>query len=106
MSFEQAASLPMAGATALQGLRDRGHIQSGRKVLINGASGGVGHFAVQMAKSFGAEVTGVSSTKNLQLVQSLGADRVIDYTMDNPVHRTERYDLVLDVVGNLSLRNL
>jgi NADPH:quinone reductase-like Zn-dependent oxidoreductase len=103
VSFEQAAALPVAGLTALQGLRDKGHLRPGQKVLINGASGGIGTFAVQIAKSFGAHVTGVCSTKNVELVRSLGADRVIDYTRDDFTLDSERYDLILDNVGNRSL---
>jgi NADPH:quinone reductase-like Zn-dependent oxidoreductase len=103
MPFEQAASVPIAAFTALQGLRDKGHIQPGQKVLVNGAAGGVGTFAVQMAKSFGAEVTGVCSTRNLEMVRSIGADRVVDYTQEDFTKRGERYDLVLDAVGNHSL---
>lgn len=103
LTFEQAASVPVAAITALQGLRDKGKIQPGQKVLINGASGGVGTFAVQIAKSFGADVTGVCSTKNLDMVRLLGADRVIDYTREDFTQSAERYDLVLDNVGNRSL---
>ena len=103
LTFEQAAAIPIAAVTALQGLRDRGRIQQGQKVLINGASGGVGTFAVQIAKSFGAEVTGVCSTRNVELVRSLGADHVIDYTEENFTSNAGRYDLILDNVGNHSL---
>ena len=106
MNFEQAAALPIAGLTALQGLRDRGHLQPGQKVLINGASGGIGTFAVQIAKSLGASVTGVCSTKNIDLVRSLGADRAIDYTREDFTHDTERYDLLLDNVGNRTLSSM
>ena len=103
LSFDQAAAMPVAGLTALQGLRDKGHLQPGQKVLINGAAGGIGTFAVQIAKSFGANVTGVCSTKNVELVRSLGADRIIDYTCDDFTQDSERYDLLLDNVGNRAL---
>lgn len=106
MSFDQAAAVPIAALTALQGLRDRGHLQPGQKVLINGAAGGVGTFAVQIAKSFGADVTGVCSTKNVELVRSLGAGRVIDYTRDDFTQDSQRYDLILDNVGNRTLSSM
>lgn len=99
ISFVEAAAVPMAGVTALQGLRDKGKIQSGQKVLINGASGGVGTFAVQIAKSFGAEVTAVCSTRNVDIVQSIGASHVIDYTKEDFTKKAERYDLILAVNG-------
>jgi|SRR4051812_17827867 len=102
ISFEQAAGVAVAGLTALQGLRDKGQLQAGQKVLINGASGGVGTFAVQIAKAWNAEVTGVCSTRNLQLVRSVGADHVIDYTKDDFTKGSERYDLIFDLVGNHS----
>jgi NADPH:quinone reductase-like Zn-dependent oxidoreductase len=103
VTFEQAASVPIAAITALQGLRDKGKIQSGQKVLINGASGGVGTFAVQIAKSFGAEVTGVSSTRNLDMVRSIGAEHVIDYTLEDFAKSVRRFDLILDCFATHSL---
>lgn len=103
LTFEQAAAVPVAAFTALQGLRDKGQLQPGQKVLINGAAGGVGTFAVQIAKSLGAEVTGVCSTRNVDLVRSLGADHVVDYTQEDFTRNGQRYDLVFDSVGNRSL---
>jgi len=108
VTFEQAAAVPVAAFSALQGLRlgglgDKGQIQPGQKVLINGAAGGVGTFAVQIAKSFGADVTGVCSTRNVDMVRSIGADRVIDYTQEDFTKSGQRYDLLFDCVGNHSL---
>jgi NADPH:quinone reductase-like Zn-dependent oxidoreductase len=103
ITFEQAASVPIAAITALQGVRDKGKVQPGQKVLINGASGGVGTFAVQIAKSVGADVTGVCSTRNLDMVRSLGADHVIDYTKEDFTKGDQRYDVILDNVANRSL---
>lgn len=103
LTFEQAAAVPIAAVTALQALRDKAQIRAGQKVLINGASGGVGTFAVQIAKSFGAEVTGVCSTRNLDMVRSIGADHVIDYTKEDFTLGSQRYDLVFDTVGNRPL---
>ena len=103
VTFEQAASVCVAALTALQGLRDKGHIQPGQRVLINGATGGVGTFAVQIAKSYGADVTGVCSTRNVEMVRSIGADRVIDYTQEDFTRSEQRYDLIFDSVGNRSL---
>ncbi len=103
ISFEQAASVPIAAFTALQGLRDKGHIQPKQTVLINGAAGGVGTFAVQIAKSFGADVTGVCSTRNLNMVRTIGADQAIDYTQEDLTKNGQRYDMIFDLVGNLSL---
>ena len=106
MTFEQAATIPVAGLTALQGLRDHGQVQPGQKVLINGASGGVGTFAVQVAKAFGAEVTGVCHTRHLDAIRSLGADHMIDYAHEDFTRSGQRYDLVLDVMGGRSWRDL
>jgi NADPH:quinone reductase-like Zn-dependent oxidoreductase len=106
LTFEQAAAVPWAANTALQGLRDRGGIGRGQNVLINGASGGVGTFAVQIAKAFGAEVTGVCSTRNAELVRSIGADHVVDYTQEDFTRSDRRYDLVFDLAGNHSLAEL
>lgn len=103
VSFDQAAAVPMAAESALQGLRDKGNVQPGQKVLINGASGGVGTFAVQIAKHLGAEVTGVCSAKNVDLVRSIGADHVVDYTEEDFTQGDQRYDLILDAVGNHSI---
>ena len=102
MSFEQAATVPIAAITALQALRDKGQLQAGQKVLINGASGGVGTFAVQIAKSMGAEVTGVCSTGNLEMVRSIGADHVFDYKHEDYTRSGQHYDLIIDNVGNHS----
>ena len=106
LTFEQAAAVPTAAVTALLGLRNTGELQPGQKVLINGASGGVGTFAVQIAKSFGAEVTGVCSTRNVEMVRSIGADHVVDYTQDDFTQGGQRYDLILDNVGNHSFSDL
>jgi len=102
VTFEQAASIYVAGLTALQGLRDKGKLQPGQKVLVNGAAGGVGTFAAQIAKSFGAHVTGVCSTRNIEMVRSIGADEVVDYTQNDFTMSNQRYDLILDCVGNHS----
>jgi NADPH:quinone reductase-like Zn-dependent oxidoreductase len=102
LSFEAAAAIPVAAITALQALRDKGRVQPAQKVLINGASGGVGTFAVQIAKSFGAEVTAVCSTRNVDQARSLGADRVVDYTQEDFTQRSERHDLMLDIAGSRS----
>jgi NADPH:quinone reductase-like Zn-dependent oxidoreductase len=106
LTFEQAAAVPTAGITALQGLRDAGKVQPGQKVLINGAAGGVGTFAVQIGKALGAEVTGVCSTRNVELLRSLGADHVIDYTREDFTRGGQRYDLIFDNVGNRAFSDL
>jgi NADPH:quinone reductase-like Zn-dependent oxidoreductase len=106
LTFEQAAVVAIMGSTALQALRDHGKVRSGQEVLIIGASGGVGTFAVQIAKAFGAHVTGVCSTKKVEMVRSIGADRVIDYTREDFAAGDQRYDLILDIGGNSSLSRL
>ncbi len=106
LTFEQAATVPMAGLVALQALRDHGNVGAGSKVLINGASGGIGTFAVQIAKAFGAEVTGVCSTRNVEMVRSIGADHVIDYTQEDFTQGGQQYDYILDNVANHSLSDL
>lgn len=103
LTFEEAAAIPVGAVTALQALRDEGHVRAGQKVLINGATGAVGTFTVQLAKAMGAQVTGVCSTRNIELVRSLGADRVIDYTREDVTRGDERYDVVIDNVGNHSV---
>jgi NADPH:quinone reductase-like Zn-dependent oxidoreductase len=106
LTFEQAAAIPIAGCTALQALRDHGQLETGQRVLISGAAGGVGTFAVQIAKALGAHVTGVCSTRNVDFVRSIGADHVVDYTVDDFSRTGQQYDLVLDAVGNRSLSAL
>jgi NADPH:quinone reductase-like Zn-dependent oxidoreductase len=106
LTFEQAAAVPMAGFSALQAVRSQGQLQAGQTVLINGASGGVGTFAVQIAKALGAEVTGVCSTRNVEMVASIGADYVVDYTVDDFARSGKHYDLIIDAVGNRSLSDL
>jgi NADPH:quinone reductase-like Zn-dependent oxidoreductase len=103
LTFEQAAAIPVAATTALQGLRGKGQLQPGQRVLVNGAAGGVGHFAVQIAKALGAEVTAVSRTSNLEMLRSIGADEVVDYTSENVTTVGLRYDLILDIAGTTSL---
>ncbi len=106
LTFEQAAVIPISGMTALQALRDKGQVKPGQKVLIIGAGGGVGTFAIQLAKAFGAEVTAVCSTSKIDLVASIGADHVIDYTREDFSDRPDRYDLIIDNAGNRSLSQL
>lgn len=106
ISFEQSSAVPVSGMTALQGLHDKGQVQAGQHVLINGGSGGVGTLAIQLAKAFGAHVTAVSSTKNLDLVRSIGADVAIDYTNIDFTHNRQQYDLILDAVGNRTISDL
>jgi NADPH:quinone reductase-like Zn-dependent oxidoreductase len=106
LTFEQAAAVPISGFAALQALRDTGQVQPGQQVVIIGASGGVGSFAVQLAKAFGAEVTGVCSTRSVDMVRSLGADQVIDYTQEDFARSGQRYDLILEMAGNRSLADL
>ena len=106
LTFEQAAAVPMAGFVALQALRDHGKVRAGQKVLVNGASGGIGTFAVQIAKSLGAEVTGVCSTRNVDMVRSIGADHVVDYTKEDFTRSGKQYDFILDNVANHSLTDL
>ncbi len=106
LTFEQAATVPITGTTALQAVRDRGRVKSGQDVLIIGAAGGVGSFAVQIAKAFGAHVTGVCSTAQVDLVRSIGADEVIDYTREDFAELGQRYDVILDIAGNRSVSNL
>ena len=106
VSFEQAAAVPMSGTVALQALRDHGNVQPGQRVLVNGASGGIGTFAVQIAKSLGADVTGVCSTDNVEFVRSIGADHVIDYTQEDFTRNGERYDFILDNVAVLPISSL
>jgi NADPH:quinone reductase-like Zn-dependent oxidoreductase len=105
LTFEQAAAVPVAAVTALQALRDSGHLQKGQKVLINGASGGVGTFAVQIAKAYGAEVTGVCSTRNIEMVRRIGADFVVDYTKSDVTESAEKFDLIIDNVGTQPMRS-
>jgi NADPH:quinone reductase-like Zn-dependent oxidoreductase len=104
LSFEQAAAIPVAGTTALQAIRDKGAVRAGQIVLVNGAGGGVGHFAVQIAKALGAEVTATTSTDKLELVRALGADHVIDYRREDFTNRRQRYDVIIDIAGNKSFR--